>query len=186
MTDFNDALMIQAGRMNLAQMRDWDENRRKLFLTDLTRFVRESNRIEGITRTKQAHIDAQLRLLAVVNGDLTIADLVEFVSVVQPGAILRERPGLDVRVGNSAPPLGGPVVAYRLQTLIQVANKGHDPYAVHVEYEKLHPFTDGNGRSGRALWLYQMLQSNDILALRRGFLHTFYYQTLAAMDDRLY
>ena len=36
-----------------------------------------------------------------------------------------------------------------------------------------HPFTDGNGRSGRALWLWQMNNHAPF-----GFLHTFYYQTL--------
>ena len=55
-----------------------------------------------------------------------------------------------------------------------------DPWVFHVQYERLHPFTDGNGRSGRALWAWQMMRRREGLAL--GFLHRFYYQTLVARD----
>jgi Fic family protein len=58
------------------------------------------------------------------------------------------------------------------------------PFAAHVRYEHLHPFTDGNGRSGRAIWAWQMLyQGRGEIPL--GFLHHFYYQSIqnAAMKD---
>ena len=52
-------------------------------------------------------------------------------------------------------------------------------FEAHVAYETLHPFTDGNGRSGRALWAKHMLaDGQDGYWLERGFLHTFYYQSL--------
>lgn len=54
-----------------------------------------------------------------------------------------------------------------------------DPWKMHVAFEKLHPFMDGNGRTGRALWAWHMKQLGlDPFAL--SFLHRFYYQTLAA------
>lgn len=57
-----------------------------------------------------------------------------------------------------------------------VNNSGRDgAYRCHVVYETLHPFTDGNGRSGRAVWLRQM---GWIVRAPLGFLHHFYYQTL--------
>lgn len=59
-----------------------------------------------------------------------------------------------------------------------------DPYVVHHAYESLHAYTDGNGRSGRALWLWGMrrLYRGQTLkfdrVLRIGFLHCWYYQSL--------
>ena len=55
-------------------------------------------------------------------------------------------------------------------------------WQTHNDYENLHPFTDGNGRSGRMLWAWQMRNDDDAMA--RGFLHTFYYQTLSACRNK--
>ena len=54
------------------------------------------------------------------------------------------------------------------------------PFGIHLRYETLHPFMDGNGRSGRILWAWQMLHHDIAPGIRLGFLHAFYYQTLAA------
>ncbi len=140
-------------------------------------FVKESNRIEGINREPtQEEIAAHEVLLD--NKEITVKDLEAFVSIIQPGAILRRKVGLDVRVGNYYPPNGGPEIEEQLDSLLY---KIQDPsgrigsYKAHIAYEQLHPFTDGNGRSGRALWLWQVGGEAPI-----GFLHSFYYQTLIA------
>ena len=54
------------------------------------------------------------------------------------------------------------------------------PYDIHRRYETLHPFMDGNGRSGRILWAWQMIHHDIRPGLSLGFLHAFYYQTLDA------
>lgn len=100
-----------------------------------------------------------------------IEHLERLVSVYAPGHCLRDKDGLDVRVGNYVAPRGGPEIRTRLLELLYRATRERSitAWQAHVEYEMLHPFTDGNGRSGRALWLWMM----DEAPL--GFLHHFYH-----------
>ena len=138
-------------------------------------FVTESNRIEGIIREPtEAEVDATAAFI--VKSQITIPDLVALVAIYQPNARLRDKVGLNVRVGSHIAPPGGAGIVPALQAILDVM--GGNPWQTHVAYEILHPFTDGNGRSGRALWAWQMLGQQDGLPL--GFLHQFYYQTLSA------
>lgn len=138
---------------------------------DLSDFVRESNRIERIVRDPTTEeIAAHERFLSIGPN---IDTIVEFVTAVQPDAHLRDRHGMDVRVGAFLPPPGGPHIRQQLGDLLSTAR---DPYWVHHLYETLHPFTDGNGRSGRVLWLWMM---GGIHRAPLGFLHHWYYQSLA-------
>jgi hypothetical protein len=142
-------------------------------------FVRESNRIEGITRDPTGdEIDAHAAFINV--SFPCTSDLEGFVAIIAPGHRLRDKHGLDVRVGNHIAPRGGPEIRQALDTLLARVAEGADlyhPWQCHIDYETLHPFTDGNGRSGRALWLWQM-QTAPI-----GFLHQFYYQTLSGVRN---
>jgi Fic family protein len=97
---------------------------------------------------------------------------------------------MDVQVGQHVAPPGGPGILQDLDALLFRVNHSDqheaaaDPYQIHHEYETLHPFIDGNGRSGRALWAWQMVHDEKknlgVQALGLGFLHLFYYPTLSA------
>lgn len=138
-------------------------------------FVRESNRIEGINRDPtETEIEAHKTFLA--REFICVADLEAFVSKVQPGAELRQREGMNVQVGGHVAPLGGNNIFH---DLVQILDGSESPWHQHMAYEFLHPFMDGNGRSGRALWLHSVGGHAPL-----GFLHSFYYQTLGNAQEK--
>lgn len=147
-------------------------------INELLYFVTESNKIEGIHREPtEAELAASQHFIDL--SVVQVADLCAFVSTCAPGATLRTKAGMNVQIGDHLPPPGGPLIKRRLEDLLERANKDEDPYTIHVAYETLHPFLDGNGRSGRILWAWQMLRIGAWPRLKLGFLHAFYYQSLS-------
>lgn len=139
-------------------------------------FIRESNRIEGINYSDNEELARYLEFISLEN--ITLQDMERLVSFIQPEAKLRAYEGMNVTVGKHVPPPGSIAVPLMLEDLLKDCYMGrHMPklaYQYHHRYETLHPFTDGNGRSGRALWLWMMGDSMT----HRGFLHEWYYQSL--------
>lgn len=143
---------------------------------ELYRFVKESNRIKNILREPtKIETEAHQKFLAL--GTITVEDMEEFVSTIC-GAKLRRKLYMDVMGADHLPPPGGHDIEIRLTQLLANAMDYAAVYNTHLAYEELHPFMDGNGRSGRVLWLWMMGGTAPL-----GFLHEFYYQTLAAQEE---
>ncbi len=148
------------------------------------KFIEESLRIEGIERPPtQAEVNEFYRFMALEL--IEIKDLERFVHIYQPGAVIRDQPGYDIRIGEYYPPPGGPRIRLLLSEILYSAScvradkieqgTEFNPCRTHCAYESLHPFMDGNGRSGRMIWMWQMRNAP------LGFLHTYYYQCLQEM-----
>lgn len=142
----------------------------------LTDFIRESNAIEGIGRLPTGdEIDAANRFMLLF--EVKVSTMAHLQSAFAPDKPLRTEEGMDVRVGDYIAPPGGPNIMRRLQALLSRANAGADPWETHCRFEMLHPYMDGNGRTGRMLWAWQMRAAGrEPFGL--PFLHRFYYQTL--------
>jgi hypothetical protein len=139
---------------------------------ELASFTVESNRIENIHKPPcHKEVDELRRFINL--PAVTIGELVNFVKVYEPDAQLRDAEGFNVRVGKYTPPRGSPAIR---AMLTEILNTPFDAYELHTNYELLHPFTDGNGRSGRALWAWK---HKDI---SNGFLMPFYFQTLQKLS----
>ena len=145
-------------------------------------FMIESNAIEGIH--DRSRLPEEIEAMeSFLDDDLSTESVIRLAMTFQPEAHghpngLRTQPGMNVRVGNHFPPRGGPDIEGRFEAVIGVAaENGKHPYLVHQDYETLHPFMDGNGRTGRAVWLWQMREFYRY-DYQIGFLHCWYYQAL--------
>ena len=160
--------------------------------TALERFVTESNAIEGIEHTTRKafkhDIKAHLNLLAI--DECEVLQVNRFVKAVA-GADIRDKNGMNVVVGNHHPPPGGWQIHTFLRRLLAAEpgvegwaeDREEFAYLRHCEFETLHPYMDGNGRAGRALWLRDMGGPHALL--QYGFLQLFYYQSLTAYRNNL-
>ena len=150
-----------------------EEMKKALTKHRLLAFAKESDRIEGIIDMEESGAHERRLSMLIDMSEITVGDLVNFNRAGQ----LRTIHGMSVIVGKHVPPPGGPEVVKSLIIICNAANAAEDPYDVHHQFEQLHPFTDGNGRTGRALWLWQMISQHHYRA-ELGFLHKWYYQCL--------
>lgn len=148
----------------------------------LDSFIRESKKIEGLYHEpKKEEIESYKKFLSAEK--LSVDNVTEFVKEIS-GAELRDREDMNVRIGKYKPHKGGPIIKTYLSTILDSINADEiTPFQAHNELEALHAFTDGNGRSGRAIWLWHMAKHKkvtwqDLMVLGVTFLQQYYYQSL--------
>lgn len=109
---------------------------------------------------------------SVKDRHFSIALLRDVCSILRDESVDFRQTGQDVYIGNPqtrqirfAPPHGGPLVRDKLANLESylLAKDGPDPLirmaVAHYQFEAIHPFTDGNGRTGRILNILYLIQA---------------------------
>ena len=145
-------------------------------MESIEKFIIESWKIEGIDlrgrELSKAIVWHGEFLDEPIDGllDAIILAVQRFTGIKTP---LRVKKGMNVRIGNHRPPEGSPEIEDKLISVLEIL----DPYEQHQAYEHLHPFMDGNGRTGRMLWLRTMLERREKI-YDSSFLHTWYYKSL--------
>jgi len=85
---------------------------------------------------------------------------------------------VDVRVGAYRPPAYALVPGLMDNWLLDYEELG--PWRAHVRFEKVHPFVDGNGRTGRLLlWRQEILLGKEPTLIKAAD-RLSYYRRLAA------
>lgn len=141
-------------------------------------FAKESNKIERICDSDrhELHAERLAIFLETPIDKLNICDLQMFVNHIEPQAFLRTDKSHMVTIGGRLAPNPEIAIILLSELLERIRTKKIGPHEAHCEYEYIHPFMDGNGRSGRALWLWQMIR--DGWKFQLPFLQMYYYQTL--------
>jgi len=142
----------------------------------LAAFAKQSNEIESITSPIRHAIHKAALETLLKHSVIDIEAIRKFVAIVEPSATYRAESKVTVWIGGKEG-LSPSKINSKLVLVLAAINSGEGTtYKSHLDYQNIHPFTDCNGRSGRAIWLWQKHNLNNYTG-RNLFLQEYYYDT---------
>lgn len=141
------------------------------------KFMLESNQIEGEDRLNPGDAEAFNWATTGIEVEAHILHchylLTEHLSVDWSGKWRT----CDVRVGGYIAPRHQLVPGLMERFIAQLHIHRLNSWQAHNAFQKIHPFEDFNGRTGRLIWLSKAMHEGYDFEL--SFLHKYYYQTLS-------
>lgn len=145
-------------------------------------FIRESNLIEGIDNPVEDERSWAAWEWLKDQDQISIPVLLELHKRITAAQLHHSESGafrkVPVSVGGYMPP--GPFVAQQMayEWLMDLIfhRATLDPKEMHIRFEKIHPFVDGNGRTGRMLmWWHEVKNGQEPTLIRSNEADRHYY-----------
>ena len=151
-------------------------------MEQIANFLAESNRIEGYEFAPSLYLAAlrgrPVDIPHVTNSvaawkyvtkhnrsELRFADLLHLFQRQMNGLLSMNELGgyrkCQVRVGPHVPPPPEHLPRLMDRFMAMFNEQAADPLTLHYEFEWIHPFVDGNGRTGRLLWAWDLMRRGN-------------------------
>ncbi len=145
---------------------------------NITKFIRESNLIDGVDDPKEDAQSAKAWEYLSSQDKLTVEVVKETHRLIminepmlRPGSFRRQAVWIGGREG-----VNWKKIPAWMKRWLKVANLPGIPMTDHVSFEMIHPFIDGNGRTGRMLLNWESLKKdNKIYIIKSETKHEEYY-----------
>jgi Fic family protein len=139
---------------------------------DIHEYIEESNRIEGVINNRQAVEDSLDAWNYLSDQDELTHEIVlethrRIMETLQPEISGMYRSG-QVYVGDHVPPPAEQVKPLMDELLGWTPEMSLEALQWHVEFETIHPFADGNGRTGRMCYWWMCGQLGETPLLFRA------------------
>lgn len=141
-----------------------DKQRQEYRLVDIVEALKESNNIEDVW-DDQALIQAVRALEFLTDQEqLTVDNIQHMHGILMKNILPREECGrwrrVPVWIANREGKPWSMVPELMAQWILnaQQSKTSEQFVADHVAYEKIHPFIDGNGRTGRIIFIWQHIK----------------------------
>lgn len=136
-------------------------------LTDMHDHIRQSNLIEGVDDPFDDRLSYEAWKWLVKQPRITRDIVMQLHAMIMLGKLdvrdMGHNRQVDVYIGGRKAPAPYIAVHQLAEWIAEMRGwKKLDPQLMHIKFEQIHPFVDGNGRTGRLLMWWHEIQKGTV------------------------